>query len=42
MYGKVREIEEDAIRVEVAKGVEVRFAKAAIVGRKSDGPVADA
>jgi preprotein translocase subunit YajC len=41
MYGKVREVEEDAIRVEVAKGVEVRFAKAAIVARKIDEPAAD-
>jgi preprotein translocase subunit YajC len=42
IYGKVREVEDDAIRVEVAKGVEVRFAKAAIVGRKTDGSAVDA
>jgi preprotein translocase subunit YajC len=42
MYGKVREVEDDAIRLEVAKGVEIRFAKGAIVARRAEEPAGDA
>jgi len=40
LYGTVRGIDEDAVRVEIAEGVVVRFAKGGIVNRIEPGGVA--
>lgn len=41
IYGTVVSIEEDGVRLEIAEGVVIRVAKAAIAGRKADVGPAD-
>lgn len=41
LYGSVRGVEADSVRLEVADGVVVTVAKAAVVGKRSEAPRPD-